>query len=171
MWLVLLATNPKNYIFVFGVVSHRYFLPCANLSFSVSVILIAADFSSATGILPAHLFVDHPRPIDLLSGSRGQQPGFFVPASSSDFHAPTIGTLDTSVDFDYLYTIDSHLLSSIANSSVLSSDRNQVILHSILHNSPGLPSSSHAIVDSTSNFKNCEGFHLTSTTRIRPFIA
>jgi hypothetical protein len=171
MWLLLLETNPKNYIFVYGVVSHRYFFPCVNLSYSVSVVLIAADFSSATGILPANLFVEHPRPIDLLSGSRGQHLGFSVPASSSDFHAPTIGTLDTSVDFDHLYTIDSHLLSSIANSSVLSSDRNQVILHSILHTSTGLPSTSHAIEDSTSHFLNCEGFHLTSTTRLRPFIA
>ena len=153
--------------------SHRYFYLGVNLSYSIFTVLVAADFSSATGSLPANLFLHNWPTINALIGERGY-PAYFIPAGLLDHasHYPTLGTPDTANNFDDLYNIDITLLRNISNSSLLSSDSNQVILHSMLHTtfSPGSSSSRPVPVDSTSYFVNCEGYHLTSPSRLRPFI-
>jgi len=156
-------------------VSHRYFYFGVNLSYSICTVLVAADFSSATGSLPANLFLHNWPTINSLIGERGY-PAYFIPAGLLD-HAsqlPSLGTPNATNNFDDLYEIDITLLRNISNSPFLSSDEsNQVILHSMLHTSEtssGCPSSRPVPVDSTSYFKNCEGYLLTSPTRLRPFI-
>ena len=173
IWLLLLKTNSTNYIFWFGVVSHRYFYFGVNLSYSVFTVLVAADFSSATGSLPANLFLHNWPTINSLIGERGYPP-YFIPAGLLD-HATDylpLGAPSPTNNFDDLYDIDIALLRNISNSPLLSCDLNQVILHSMLHTtiSSGSPSSRPLPVDSTSYFKNCEGYQLTSPTRLRPFI-
>jgi hypothetical protein len=169
MWLLLVKTNSTNYIFLFGVVSHRYFYLGVNLSYSIFTVLVASDFSSATGSLPANLFLHNWPTINSLIGERGYPP-YFIPAGLLDHaaHYPSLGTPNATNNFDDLYDIDITLLRNITNSPLLSSDSNQVILHSMLHTS--FSSGSPIPVDSTSYFRNCEGYLLTSPTRLRPFI-
>jgi len=155
------------------VVSHRYFYFGVNLSYSVFTVLVAADFSSATGSLPANLFLHNWPTINSLIGERGY-PSYFIPAGLLD-HATDylpLGAPNPTNNFDGLYDIDITLLRNISNSPLLSTDSNQVILHSMLHTSVSSgPTSSRPVpVDSTSYFKNCEGYLLTSSTRLRPFI-
>jgi hypothetical protein len=172
IWLLLVKTNSTNYIFLFGVVSHRYFYFGVNLSYSIFTVLVAADYSSATGSLPANLFLHNWPTINALIGERGY-PSYFIPAGLDHVsHYPPLGTPNATNNFDDLYDIDIVLLRNISNSPLLSTDFNQVILHSMLHTSisSGSPSSSPLPVDSTSYFKNCEGYLLTSPTRLRPFI-
>ena len=154
--------------------SHRYFYFGVNLSYSIFTVLVAADFSSATGSLPANLFLHNWPTINSLIGERGY-PAYFIPAGLLD-HAsqlPPLGTPDATNNFDDLYNIDITLLRNISDSPFLSTDSNQVILHSMLHTSEtssGHASSRPLPVDSTSYFKNCEGYLLTSPTHLRPFI-
>jgi len=173
IWLLLLKTNSTNYIFLFGIVSHRYFYLGVNLSYSIFTVLVAADSSSATGSLPANLFLHNWPTINSLIGERGY-PAYFIPAGLLDHasHYPSLGTPNATNNFDDLYNIDITLLRNISDSSLLSSDFNQVILHSMLHItfSPGSSSSRPVPVDSTSYFRNCEGYLLTSPTRLRPFM-
>jgi hypothetical protein len=173
IWLLLLKTNSTNYIFLFGVVSHRYFYLGVNLSYSIFTVLVASDFSSATGSLPANLFLHNWPTINALIGERGY-PAYFIPAGFLDHasHYPSLETPNAANNFDDLYNIDITLLRNISDSPFLSSDSNQVILHSMLHTtfSPGSSSSRPVPVDSTSYFKNCEGYLLTSPSRLRPFI-
>jgi hypothetical protein len=172
IWLLLVKTNSTNYIFLFGVVSHRYFYLGVNLSYSVFTVLVAADSSSAAGSLPANLFLHNWPTINALIGERGY-PSYFIPAGLDHVsNYPPLGTPNASNNFDDLYDIDIILLRNISHSPLLSNDFNQVILHSMLHTtiSSGSPSARPLPVDSTSYFKNCEGYQLTSPTRLRPFI-